>query len=567
MTDFAVTLQINKAGDREALQALDALTRKGREVVETVSGQTGRAMGDVAVAYQSGSASIKRALEDISDGHKKVVREMQAQERQAGTLATRQASHALAGARSMEALARATSVTGDALNGVIAQGSQLALGFGTAGPIVGAIGIATLAIVEMFQRASREAKKTVDDIAQEFGRIAHMGVVAQGEQAALLFSGDPNATDPMRANSLAELRRQRDMAAQRSTMTTIRGGPGGVERVLSEEAKGAAEELKKLNAEIQRRNDLLTSIVGVNGRGGSLERAALAGQSADQAGFVTAAMLGDRKDQRSELAKAKEQAAWLARAIARQTAEEVKRAKAEMIDDLQASDAARTSIWAELVPSKEEIAKFLKEAAANVKAAIEEDPFLEARRAFDRAVKSLARTMKDALGQSLSEGIAAGLEAAFSAKGIGNAFKTLTSTILAALGGFMIALGGQMIVVGLALDALAKSLLSLNGPAAIAAGVGLIAAGAALRAVAGSFGGNESGAGASSGAGGGYSAPDFLTFPVRDAATPTTSRSAPTEARQFNQFFVIGPADPQAQRAIGDIVGRADRRGLISWAP
>lgn len=51
MSDIGVRLVIEKVGDREALQSLNLLDAKGRQVVEAISGRLGKALGDTAAMY------------------------------------------------------------------------------------------------------------------------------------------------------------------------------------------------------------------------------------------------------------------------------------------------------------------------------------------------------------------------------------------------------------------------------------------------------------------------------------------------------------------------------------
>jgi hypothetical protein len=510
VTDFNLTLNIKKVGDKEALAALDDLDRKGRRIVEGVSGATGKAMGDVAVAYQRGGKAIRSSLEDVAEGHRIATREAERQGSAAQALATRQSTAVLSAARGLEQIARTGNLASSSLDTVIAQSSQIAFAFGATGAIVGSIGVATNAIVQMFQRATEEARKLAREMASEFERIAHQDVLAQGRTAGLLYSGDPNAADPMTANSIPELKRQRDAALARSQQTTMVGSRAGFTRVLSDDARAAAEEVKKLNTELQRRNDLLTSILGTNGRGGSLERAA--------------AIKGIKPDKAAKPEKVK-----------------------DVFFDEQGTIHAAKRAYDQAV---ERVARALEEEQA--------------------PIKRLAKTIQTQLGDTLGKAIADGLEAGFSGKGIGGAFEALTATVLGGLGSFMIQLGSQMIVVGITLDALAESLLSLNGPGAIAAGVALVAAGAGLKAIAGSFGGGASrgGGGSYSGASAGGGVASIIDRGVinPDAYSTRQGSMIPARPSVTNNVTIIGTNDPQAQRAWDELQRKSQQRGSLAGA-
>jgi hypothetical protein len=85
----------------------------------------------------------------------------------------------------LEIMARTGTVMGEGLRSVVSQGSNIAFMFGTAGPIVGAIGIAGMAIVDLFANArkqieetERQAKETLDRM-QDAGDFASMNARAR----------------------------------------------------------------------------------------------------------------------------------------------------------------------------------------------------------------------------------------------------------------------------------------------------------------------------------------------------------------------------------------------------
>lgn len=583
MSDFKVTLEIAKVGDREAMAALNDLDAKGRKIVEAVSGATGKAMGDIAVAYEKGSARMRRALDDVAQGHRENVRELERQsraavavERTTQALAARQATAAQSGARSLEAVSRAAQATGDGLNGIISQVSQLALGFGTTGPLVAAIGISTLAIVQMFQRAQQERTKLVVDLAADFERIANMSVVAQGRAAVKLYSGDANAgLDENGLPKLArfgveELRRQQADLLRRSKETVSTVGASGASREeLSAEARRAAAALKLVNSELKERNRLLASITG---RGGSIERAGAEAAGAELAGFVTSGLKADAKADRKLETEAEREGkrVWAAAVKAfdrgiKDRQRDAKRDVAEMIGNMILRDDLLKGLFADAVPSAAAMKDLLSTIDRQISDAIDNDPFLQAQEAFKKRVKELAGFMSQTLASALGDGIAAGFAEAFRADGFQNPFAAFSQAVLNGLGSFMQQLGVQMLVVGLALESFATSLASLNGAGAIAAGIALIAAGAGLKAVAGSFGKSTPVTSGSSAGGAAGSAPrDFLSFGVSAGRTaiPVTSQSAPPLRENVGPNYFIGDG-PQIQRALAGIINGAASRGLV----
>jgi hypothetical protein len=82
----------------------------------------------------------------------------------AGSMGQRFASAGLQIASAAENMARAGKVGGEGLKQIITQGAQMAFMFGPQGAVVGAAGIASLAIIEIFQSTSRETRRLLDEI-------------------------------------------------------------------------------------------------------------------------------------------------------------------------------------------------------------------------------------------------------------------------------------------------------------------------------------------------------------------------------------------------------------------
>jgi hypothetical protein len=600
MSDFVLTLKIDKIGDREALNALNDLDKKGRQIIEGVSGATGRAMGDIAVAYERGSKVIRNQLDTIAQGHYDNIKAMESEQKATERALSSAAEatdhlglrneHAMAGAaRGLEMLGRTGSLTGRSLDAVVGQVSQMAFAFGPGGQLVAAIGISTAAIVEMFMRTSREAKKAADEAIKEFDRIAHMDVKGQGEAASILYGGDPNSATPYQQASLAELKRLRAAALkdQKDGTSSFTGAYGITTKSLSDDAKKAADSLKDLNKEIERRNDLLSSI---NGPAGSLARAGAKQAADDLPGFVTDQLAAQATADKAATKAAQKAHDAAIKAFARGVEERQKASEAAVATEVAkitdandpnvslnenlaralnrkigtASGSAQKGLLDGLIPSKEDSKEFMLGLERSISDAIKNDPFI----AFQKAIKDLAKRMQDELQRTLGDGLAAGFEAAFSGKGIGNAFKSLAATVLSGLGGFLEQLGGAMLLTGVWMTLFAESIKKLNGPGAIAAGVGLIAAGAALKALAGRFGGGQS---AGSGGGGGYSGSGAGLSQIIDRGTinpnsytQTDARTIPNKPTIHASFNVIGPDDPNAVRSIDEILRRIDQRGSLA---
>jgi hypothetical protein len=547
-------------------------------------------------------------LEDVSNAHRTAAREAEKQGNAADALARRQGNATLQAARGMEQLVRSASGTGSALDTIFAQVSQLAFGFGPAGPLIGAVAVAGIAIVEIFENTKREMVKAIDTAEKEFKRLAKAGDrEAIKSRIKELVGGDRfGESDEDVAGIEGARARRKQLDAERAALLAqhpeLKASAGvvggGIARMIGSDIAAtiarASDEIRDLDTFLQK---VTPEVVQLRGRLKELNTENAARDEAkgfedwfkqqerllkglSLAGELTAGRVGQLFDESKAwrtlastldvtnpkyerflaLAKTAGDLAERQRTLP-DTATRAASAIAGLlpkIDGGAAGREARGGVLAGLLPDPTELGKEIRFTLDLAMDSIKNDPLV----AFTKAAKGLAEQMRHALSSTLGEGIVAGFESAFSGKGIGDAFKTLTATVLGGLGSFMEQLGAQMIVIGFALDALAASLLSLNGPAAIAAGVALIAAGAGLKAIAGSFGGGSS----SSAGGGSFSggaAPSFLTFGVQASSTPTTSQQAPNAKPYINIGPIIGANDPRAQRDIGALVENSVRRGLV----
>ena len=169
-----------------------------------------------------------------------------------------QASVQIAGAA--ENMARAGKATGEASKMILNQGAQMAFMFGTKGPIVGAIAITTLAIVEMFSGVKKEAETAAAAADKAFSDMARSGSIATiSAQVQQLYSGDRYATaaqkkaDP-KLLGIAELRRR---VSDQGAFLAGRDAQGNDTFVGIEEATKA---LKELEAEYVRYSALLSEV-------------------------------------------------------------------------------------------------------------------------------------------------------------------------------------------------------------------------------------------------------------------------------------------------------------------
>ncbi len=609
MSDIGVTLRIDKVGDREALQSLNLLDAKGQQIVESIAGRTGKALGDVASAYTRAGTAGQKYFQDLAKGYDRLaaqevqqqkeidrttaarVREGEQGARAMDALEMRQAHSIATATRGLEMLGRTGQLTGRSLDAVVGQVSAMAFAFGPTGQIVAAIGITTAAVVELFMRTSREAKKLAEETAKEFEKIAHMGVEGQAKEAQTLFGGDRFAADPDKRLSLAAIREQRakliaSLPKNDADLTLENSYLGfGIGKLIGAEYTKTKEAIDRLGNELDRRENMLKRITnpvtGSMGYAGAqaaesdhwnwLDEDRKKGESAaDRAGKAAekayAAYLKSMKKMNDDAVTdlvdklSDTDQKWLSprerleRAANRQTKE-------------QSAALSKADEKAEAKDLKVDLGGVRGDVDAATKFLDKNDFFKNQKKAFDAEVKSLARHMEEALGSALSQGIAAGFESAFSGKGIGEAFKSLISATLSGLGNFLEQLGGAAIITGTWLEAFATSVKKLDGGAAIAAGIGLVAAGAAMKAVAGSFGGGSSGSGY--GGGGSFGSTGLASIIDRGVINPSSYSNTDARTikpRSADTFVFFGVNDPQAVRWFDEMDRKRNQRGSLAGA-
>ena len=132
---------------------------------------------------------------------------------EAGRLGQRYANAGLQISSALEGMARAGKAGGEQLKQVVTQGSAMATMFGPQGAVVGAIGIASLAIVEMFARARREAEVAMRDLRAQLREIRQITSLEDAERRRLALAlGDRSLTTADVADARTT---QGDAAAQK----------------------------------------------------------------------------------------------------------------------------------------------------------------------------------------------------------------------------------------------------------------------------------------------------------------------------------------------------------------
>jgi hypothetical protein len=182
--------------------------------------------------------------------------------------------------------------------------------------------------------------------------------------------------------------------------------------------------------------------------------------------------------------------------------------------------------------------------------------------------QNVGADLAQGLTMTLADSIGSAFEAAFATGKIGEGFKALGRAMLAGLGSMIQAFGVKALAASKLMGTLLEAFKTLNPYLAIPAALGLIALGGALKgAAAGAFGGGMGGgigggglpvAGAMGGTvGGAMRLPGMMYGPTMAGATSTI------QPMPNMNVTIIGPNDPSAQRAMQELMTKADRRGNV----
>jgi len=201
--------------------------------------------------------------------------------------------------------------------------------------------------------------------------------------------------------------------------------------------------------------------------------------------------------------------------------------------------------------------------------------------------KKIAATMRTAIGPVLTEvekidlqlrdtfatsvstaivaGFSSGIEEAIASGNIGAGFQALTSIMLAGLGDAMVSFGTAALFTAELMQKIFDSLAAALPGGAIAASIAMIAAGAALKGVArASFGGGGRGgsAGSTVSFSGSSRGTTGMTTQLVFGNTSATTAAGMAPRAPMN-VTIIGPNDPTAQRAIQELMAKANSRGRV----
>jgi len=418
-------------------------------------------------------------------------------------------------------MARTGSLTADAGTRIVEAGSQIAMMFGPTGLAVGAVLGFAVAAATSFSRAKDEAKKMAEE--------------TQKALRSMVLGGD-----------IAGINKE------------LRDVQQGIFNLTSGEFVGGLDDLRETYARLKKQLDEF--VITERGHLGAGQNAVYVASEQERAYNQLTVQVSSLASQIANL-EAKERSLLRARQLAGRF-----EAGAEIsagsplaggrLRQLPGGGAGTGGIGRRPAETAEQMRKRIPEAIGPV--------LSEAQRAAAEAAMQLEQTLAMSISTALTTGIVAGIENAVATGKIGEGFKALSGTLLAGLGDAMIQFGTQSAVFANLMNSIVTSLASLIPGGALAASLAMIGIGAALKGAArGMFGGSSRGGG---------SASSFVSFGGGMGSGQTTqivfgSTSATTAAgmtpRSSTNVTIIGPNDPTAQRAMQELITKANSRGRV----
>lgn len=432
----------------------------------------------------------------------------------------------------MQRAAASGATAGHGLQKVVDIGASMAMMFGAAGPIVAGIGIVALTITHLFSGAREEMQKTHDKAKQLLNDTDQVGLVKELRDLTLGTRGEHFE------DSLGGLQGKSAFAQSiaGSLNNTAFGPFANLLAVWTgKKAKDRAEAIKYLT------DELLNPAGRTSGVGGL-------------------------PPVRIEAKKTEEEFP----AMEVPTMHELIK---KLVASIVADDKAES--WQDFKPLQEEIekglAKSLSDMPGEMAKQIEEGfkgaDGLRFTKSLEASMRDLAKRMKwitlqnefgAGIGAAVSGGIVMGLQTAVAGGTVGNAFRALAQSIMGEMSKLLVDVALRAL--GFA-ELMAKFQLWLIANPWAAIGIA-----AAMVVLARSFASGGAGGGAAAG-GGGFSSSGYgnavgaaETTRILWGADSATVAAGMTP-RPANQFIIIGPNDPTAQRGILELIRKAERRG------
>ncbi len=417
---------------------------------------------------------------------------------------------ALSAASSFNAITYSGKVSGDALKNIFQQTALVGASmFGGSGPIVAAVAVSALAISNLFTKTNEEARKAEAEARSRAAALVNSGDLEGLRKAAFaLKTGTPanNYKDGIDA-------RQRRLEELGNPLDLV----GGLDRSSGINA-AASERLKLIRTERAALAPLLTEYARLN---------QLIENFADPKTLPKTAPIVITPD-----------------AIAR-------RALRALPTGGRSASTLGSGDLDDRPDTMGLLGVQLKNPAAPVKRTIEQ---------MVEEFRAQQSRLSTGIADSISMGLAAGINAAITSGSIGQAFSALGATVLANFGN---------IFADIAVNALKQatfmakfmSFLTTNPIAAVGVAIGMMAL---ARAMGGGRSARVAGIGGSGASYGGVAAGSATESVTRLIfGNNSVATAAGMTPRQANHFTIIGPDDPSAQRAIAEILRRSESRGLL----
>jgi hypothetical protein len=471
-----------------------------------------------------------------------------------------------------QSIARTGSLTADAGTRIIEAGSQIATMFGPGGLVVAALLSAGVAISMRMKQARDEIEQTK----KSFDELADVGNVAGlKKQLAELTVGRPsqNYQDGIIALSteLAKLKdKYQGVVFGLDGLTAASRRQILMNADLSRQEKDDLIRIGELNSKIREKNELVARLNVLLPIASSV-----AAQNADTTENETAAL----KELNEELALTNVNRKELIYGI-RETSREMD-ANARSVRAAAAAYEGRLSqrIQTELKAAplqSSDIERIARDAQAateryRLQNAVQMDldvtigeitsGGVDIDQKLLKAIRAdnIKTTLADGIRDAVEGGLTSGLEMAMAGGSLSDSFKAMGQAITQAMASAMAKVALAAIGFGTLLEKIQKFMMKHPALA--------VASAVAMLALARSMGGGASGADmvGTGGAGG-------LTYSAASSAAPTQqiifgATSATTAAgmtpRSSTNVTIIGPNDPSAQRAMQELMAKADSRGRL----
>ncbi len=459
-----------------------------------------------------------------------------------------------------QAFARTGSLTADMGTRVIEAGSQIAMMFGPKGLAIAALLSFATAAATNFFKASTEAKKMEEEFKKSLQNIVNAGdVMALTKQLRELEQGTAFGVVEVDDLGNAIVNTNDGLVAMRARLAELQtSGFLEFNRTNREEAERLKTEIAAAEKNAKQLRDAILKAPTPAGDG--------------LAGAIT--ITGRAAVSASEQLRQYEEAVKR-NAMVRGAIQEREQARFGKMPDYTSGFTFGVSPLDALRMREEEdfAKKYAKQQADDLRKAIDAEmtalttDIANMPVAIDEAlleaveVDNMKATLADGIGGAIEGGIMSGLEMGFASGNIGEAFLAMGQAIVSSLAKAMVNVAIAAIKLGTLLEKV-RAFMMLNPAIAVASAVALLALARSMGG--GATGGSMTGVGGATGLSYGItgaSAPS-VTNPIIFGPTSATSAAGMT-ARPNMNVTIIGPNDPTAQRAMQELMNKANSRGTV----